>query len=114
MKFCTKCGNELLDDAVICPKCGNSVDYKNVNVNENLNTDQGKETSSLKTIALLFMIIATVISGLSIIPLAWMIPMTVYYYKSIKNKESVSTGFKVCTLIFVSLISGILMLCDQD
>ena len=22
MKFCTKCGNELLDDAVICPKCG--------------------------------------------------------------------------------------------
>ena len=85
-----------------------------VNVNENLNTDQGKETSSLKTIALVFMIIATVISGFSIIPLAWMIPMTVYYYKSIKNKESVSTGFKVCTLIFVSLISGILMLCDQD
>ena len=112
MKWCTKCGNELLDDAVIWPKGGNSVDYKNVN--ENLNTDQGKETSSLKTIALVFMIIATVISGFSIIPLAWMIPMTVYYYKSIKNKESVSTGFKVCTLIFVSLISGILMLCDQD
>ena len=22
MKYCTKCGNELLDEAVICPKCG--------------------------------------------------------------------------------------------
>ena len=22
MKYCSKCGNELLDDAVICPKCG--------------------------------------------------------------------------------------------
>lgn len=22
MKFCTKCGNELFDEAVVCPKCG--------------------------------------------------------------------------------------------
>ena len=22
MKFCTNCGNELIDDAVVCPKCG--------------------------------------------------------------------------------------------
>jgi len=22
MKYCTHCGNELLDEAVICPKCG--------------------------------------------------------------------------------------------
>ncbi|WP_368248904.1 zinc-ribbon domain-containing protein, partial [Intestinimonas butyriciproducens] len=22
MKYCSKCGNELLDEAVICPKCG--------------------------------------------------------------------------------------------
>lgn len=22
MKYCNKCGNELLDEAVICPKCG--------------------------------------------------------------------------------------------
>ena len=26
MKYCTKCGNELLDEAVICPKCGCSVE----------------------------------------------------------------------------------------
>ena len=22
MKFCSKCGNELFDEAVVCPKCG--------------------------------------------------------------------------------------------
>ena len=23
MKYCSKCGYEMLDDAVVCPKCGN-------------------------------------------------------------------------------------------
>ena len=27
MKFCTHCGTEVLDEAVVCPKCGCSVDY---------------------------------------------------------------------------------------
>lgn len=22
MKYCTKCGNKLMDEAVVCPKCG--------------------------------------------------------------------------------------------
>ena len=22
MKYCSKCGNELFDEAVVCPKCG--------------------------------------------------------------------------------------------
>lgn len=25
MKYCEKCGNELLDEAILCPKCGCSV-----------------------------------------------------------------------------------------
>jgi len=29
MKFCEHCGNEVLDDAVICPKCGCSVSNGN-------------------------------------------------------------------------------------
>lgn len=27
MKFCTHCGKEVLDDALICPNCGCSVQY---------------------------------------------------------------------------------------
>lgn len=26
MKYCTHCGNELLDEAIICPKCGCKVE----------------------------------------------------------------------------------------
>ena len=25
MKYCTKCGNDLVDEAVVCPKCGCAV-----------------------------------------------------------------------------------------
>jgi len=38
--------------------------------------------------------------------------MTVYYFKSMKKKEPVGMAFKVCTLIFVNVIPGVLMLCD--
>ena len=26
MKYCTKCGSEIADEAVVCPKCGCAVD----------------------------------------------------------------------------------------
>ncbi len=26
MKYCSKCGNELFDEAVVCPKCGCSTE----------------------------------------------------------------------------------------
>lgn len=29
MKFCSHCGNEVLDEAIVCPKCGCRVDYAN-------------------------------------------------------------------------------------
>ena len=100
MKYCSKCGNELLDEAVICPKCGCSTGYRS--------------NADLKNIAKIFMIIATVMSGVWILPLAWCLPMTLYYYKKVENHEPVSIGFKICTLLFVSTVSGVLMLCDND
>lgn len=30
MKFCAKCGKELLDEAVVCPGCGNEIDTTSV------------------------------------------------------------------------------------
>lgn len=31
MKYCSHCGKEVLDDAIICPGCGCSVQYNNMN-----------------------------------------------------------------------------------
>ena len=39
--------------------------------------------------------------------------MTVHYFNAVKNGEKLTTGFKVCTLLFVSLVAGIVMLCDE-
>jgi len=58
--------------------------------------------------------IYAILSICQLIPLSWQIPMTVIYFRKTKNGEPVSVGFKVCVLIFVSLISGILMLCDSQ
>lgn len=61
------------------------------------------------------MSVICLISGfVSLLPLIWMTIMTKHYFKATKNQEPVGVGFKVCTLIFVSLVAGILMLCDTS
>lgn len=106
MKYCSKCGNELLDDAVICPKCGCAVEGMG-------NPEAVNNRSGLQTAAKIFMIIGCISMGWCLIPLAWCIPMTVSYFGKVERGERASTGFKICTLLFVSLIAGILMLCDD-
>ncbi len=49
-----------------------------------------------------------------LIPLAWRIPMTVSVHKKMRDKQPISVAFKVCTLLFVNLVSGILLLCMRD
>lgn len=65
--------------------------------------------------AFIFNLITTIGLGFLIIPLAWCIPMTVHSYGIYKGKKPNTVAFGVCTLIFVSLIGGILMLvADKD
>ena len=109
MKYCTKCGNQLVDEAVACMKCGCATG--------NFFPKAGgtAETSNLKLAAKIFMILGTVLmSFLFLFPLAWCVPMTVSYFRKVKYGEPISIGFKICCLIFVSPISGILMLCDDE
>lgn len=66
--------------------------------------------SSLYLAAFIFCIISTVCAGWLILPLAWMIPMTVHCWGIYKGTKSNTTGFGVCTLIFVSPVAGVLLL----
>lgn len=109
--FCSKCGAEIMEEAVICPKCGCLVGNNNI---KTLTNKKSSDSSGLKTAAKVFMIIGCVFSGLYLITLAWTIPMTINYCNKIKNNEPIGTGFKVCSLLFVNLIAGILMLCFKD
>lgn len=47
-------------------------------------------------------------------PLLWTIPMTVHLKKKLKANQPIGIGFKVCTLLFVNLVSGILLLCRNE
>jgi len=105
MKYCVKCGKELMDEAVFCPGCGCAV--------ETTQPVQKQSSSTFQTPAKVFMILGTVLMGFLILPLAWCIPMTIIYCNKVKNNQPISTGFKVCSLLFVSLLGGIFMLCDN-
>lgn len=58
-------------------------------------------------------IVTTVAVGWAIIPLAWMIPMTVISYGIYKGTKKNTTTFGVCTLLFVNIVSGILLLVSK-
>lgn len=58
----------------------------------------------------------TYITGgiISLVTLAWGIPMTLKMNKIRKGEDVCGTAFCVCTLLFWNLISGILLLVDQS
>ena len=108
MKFCTHCGKEIMEEAIICPGCGCTVAPTPAVV------EPIPHNSGLTTAAKVFMILGTIVMGIYLIPLAWCIPMTVSYFNKVKNNQPISTGFKVCCLLFVSMLGGIFMLCDKN
>lgn len=55
-----------------------------------------------------------VCAGVYALALSWMIPMTVSISRSLKENRPISTAMKVCTLIFVGIVPGILLLCMND
>ncbi len=114
MKFCSHCGAELRDEAIVCPKCGCGV---------SVSVEEPKKSTGLQTAVKVFMVLGCVVNAglgfiiyglFSLITLCWTLPMTIHYFKAVNSGKSVGVGFKVCSLLFVSLIAGILMLCDNN
>lgn len=40
MKYCSKCGKEILDEAVICPHCGCAADNRKLDREEKITNTQ--------------------------------------------------------------------------
>jgi hypothetical protein len=56
------------------------------------------------------MVISCVAIGWLVIPLAWLIPMTIMTYGVYKGKRKNTIALGVCSIIFASLVSGICLL----
>jgi len=60
-------------------------------------------------------------AGLGLLGGAWLsiilavvgLMMTVSYFRKINEREPVRKSFRICTLIFVNIVAGILLLCDN-
>ncbi len=116
MKYCAKCGTEMLDEAVLCVKCGSWATDPNDILPRKTVRSAPKEPSTTSRVALVFMIIGTILTSIYTfaIGLVWCLPMTISYCRKINNGKPVGAGFKICSLIFISAIAGILMLCDKN
>lgn len=68
---------------------------------------------NLRLVAFIFCILSLVGSCWLIIPLAWMIPMSVICWGIYKGTKANTVAFGVCTLIFVNVVAGILLLCSN-
>ena len=76
---------------------------------------EADENKGLITAIKIFMIISCIASvSAYCIPLIWMLPMTIIAFKRFKEGKPLGTAFKVLTLLFVSLIAGICMLCLKN
>ncbi len=113
MKYCAKCGAELMDEAIFCMRCGCAASLGMQFQYQQIALPQ---KSGASTAAKVFMIIGTVLLSLLTycIALAWCLPLTIIYFKKVNRGEPIGTGFKICSLLFVSMVAGILMLCDNS
>ena len=105
MKYCQTCGAEVNENAVVCTQCGCAIPQQS-------NTSDG--TDGLATASKVFMILGCIAQGWLLLPLAWCLPITISVCGKMKRGEKIGTGLKICTLLFVNLIAGILLLCRSD
>lgn len=68
------------------------------------------QDSTLRLVAFILALVSTVTAAWAIIPLAWMIPMTVMTWGIYKGKRPNTVAFGVCSLIFLNLVGGVLLL----
>lgn len=60
MKYCEKCGNQLLDEAVMCPKCGCAVSGRQLTSAQN---EYGKNRyMGIRIIAAIAIVVLTIIA----------------------------------------------------
>ena len=111
-----------VDDPYVCPECGErrhqkdkfcaSCGYK---FPEEVAVVRVKPTlSPLSKVAQIFFYIGFGLTCATVIGVCWALPMLHIYRRDRDTIGKHSIGFKVCTIIFISKIAGILMLVDYQ
>lgn len=136
--FCSKCGKENPDQAAFCSTCGAPISQPAAQqaapapapaapytppaapvapgatiTEEGQIYPMEEKDRTLRLINFILCVITCVLVCWAIVPLAWCIPMTVHSWGIYKGTKPNTTAFGVCTLIFVDIIGGILLLVSR-
>ncbi len=127
--YCQKCGNEISENEMYCKMCGTRVikDTEETTIYEGndpnnmyggtsfYRVSSKSESNGLKIAAKVFLILGAVVTLYTIwFSFIWSIPMIIIYFNKVKKGEKIGIGFKIASMLLVSMIGGILMLCDKE
>lgn len=128
--YCSHCGAQNSSDSTYCYNCGEKLlklDENNINqttssykqdYNYKNNTKSSKtyksSSNSLGSVAFVFCLLRTILLSWTIVLLIINIFLTIKVYNHVYKGEELTTGTKVCVLLFTSIIAGVLLLCEQD
>ena len=98
MKYCIHCGNELFDEAVVCPKCGCPSSDQSLRVSV--------ENNSIATAGFVLSLCSTVVPILSILGLIFGI---IGLCKS-RRLNGNNRGFSIAAIIISSIIIAFIIL----
>ena len=73
------------------------------------------ESNGLKIAAKVFLILGAVVNLYTMwFSFIWSIPMIIIYFNKVKKGVKIGIGFKIGCMLLVSMIGGIIMLCDKE
>ena len=127
--YCQKCGNEISENEMYCKMCGTRVikDTEETTIYEGndpnnmyggtsfYRVSSKSESNGLKIAAKVFLILGAVVNLYTMwFSFIWSIPMIIIYFNKVKKGEKIGIGFKLGCMLLVSMIGGIIMLCDKE
>lgn len=102
--YCRKCGSEIFDEAVVCPKCGCPTQAA---------TKSNSKSSGKITAAKIFIILSAIF-GIFLLFIPTIVGcFAISKLDTAKSKNDITT-MAIMTLIFCNTIAGILMLTMTD